>query len=158
MIEYISKIFRYILIKMHQIVNYNLYKNKVKIFGIPFLVHRKNISIGENSRINPSVVMYGHGGIEIGENVTLSHGVSIYSTGYDTNEWENNKINKIHKSGSVKIEKNSWIGANSIILKDVTIAEGCVVAAGSVVIKSLQEPNTLYAGNPAQKVKSLIIE
>ena len=56
------------------------------------------------------------------------------------------------KTAPVKIADNVWIGMNAIILKGVTIGENSVVAAGSVVTKSV-EPNTVVAGNPAQVVK-----
>ena len=56
------------------------------------------------------------------------------------------------KTVPVKICDNVWIGMNAVILKGVTIGENSVVAAGSVVTKSV-EPNTVVAGNPAVVVK-----
>ena len=54
----------------------------------------------------------------------------------------------------VVIKKNAWIGTRSIILKGVTIGEGSIVAAGSVVTTNV--PNyTLVAGNPAIVKKRL---
>ena len=54
----------------------------------------------------------------------------------------------------IKICKNAWIGTRSIILKGVTIGEGAIVAAGSVVTKDVP-PYTLVAGNPAIVKKKL---
>jgi acetyltransferase-like isoleucine patch superfamily enzyme len=56
------------------------------------------------------------------------------------------------KTAAVKIGDNVWIGMNAVILKGVTVGENSVVAAGSVVTKSV-EPNTVVAGNPAAVVK-----
>jgi acetyltransferase-like isoleucine patch superfamily enzyme len=56
------------------------------------------------------------------------------------------------KTAPVKIADNVWIGMNAVILKGVVIGENSVVAAGSVVTKSV-EPNTVVAGNPAVVVK-----
>jgi acetyltransferase-like isoleucine patch superfamily enzyme len=56
------------------------------------------------------------------------------------------------ETAPVKICDNVWIGMNAVILKGVTIAENSVVAAGSVVTKSVP-PNTVVAGNPAIVVK-----
>jgi len=56
------------------------------------------------------------------------------------------------KTAPVKIADNVWIGMNATILKGVTIGENSVVAAGSVVTKSV-EPSTVVAGNPAIVVK-----
>lgn len=61
------------------------------------------------------------------------------------------------KAADVIIESDVWIGMNCIVLKGVTIGSGSIIAAGSVVISDV-EPNSLYAGNPAKKVKSLIPE
>lgn len=118
-------------------------------------MHREKIQIGPKSRINYGVSLYGHGGIVIGKNVTLSHGVSIFSTGYRTENWSINKLEKVHSDDVVLMSDNVWIGANATILKGVSIGEACVIAAGSVVTKNLTERNALYAGNPAKFIKKL---
>jgi acetyltransferase-like isoleucine patch superfamily enzyme len=56
----------------------------------------------------------------------------------------------------VVIEDHCWIGANAVILKGVTVGEGAVVAANSVVTKDV-EPRTMVAGNPAQVVKRNVV-
>ena len=57
------------------------------------------------------------------------------------------------RTAPVIIRDNVWIGMNATILKGVTIGENSVVAAGSVVTKSVP-PNTVVAGNPAVPVKT----
>ena len=54
----------------------------------------------------------------------------------------------------IYIGKGVWIGANVTILPGVTIGDGCIIAAGAVVNKNC-EANSLYAGVPAVKVKTL---
>lgn len=58
------------------------------------------------------------------------------------------------RTAPVIISDNVWIGMNATILKGVTIGENSVVAAGSVVTKSVA-PNVVVAGNPAVVVKNL---
>src|SRR5262249_4183280 len=53
----------------------------------------------------------------------------------------------------VTIGNNVWFGARCMVLKGVTIGDNCVIAAGSIVTKSLP-PNSLAAGNPAKVVKT----
>lgn len=60
-------------------------------------------------------------------------------------------------SKTVIIKKGCWIGMGSMILPGVTIAEGCIIAAGAVVTKST-DPNGLYGGNPAKRIKDLSVE
>lgn len=54
----------------------------------------------------------------------------------------------------VVIGRNVWIGIGSIVLRGVTIGDNSIVAAGSVVTKSVP-PNTLVAGNPAVPIKEI---
>ena len=57
-------------------------------------------------------------------------------------------------SGKITIKKNAWICTRSIILKGVTIGEGAIVAAGSIVTRDVSD-YTLVAGNPATVKKKL---
>jgi len=58
------------------------------------------------------------------------------------------------KSAPIKIERGAWIGARVIILKGVTIGEGSIVGAGSVVTKSIPSW-TIAAGNPACVIRQI---
>ena len=55
--------------------------------------------------------------------------------------------------GAISIGNNCFIGANSVILLGVTLADNIVVAAGSVVTKSFFENNIIIGGNPAKKLQ-----
>jgi acetyltransferase-like isoleucine patch superfamily enzyme len=57
-------------------------------------------------------------------------------------------------SAPIRICRGAWIGARAIILKGVTVGEGAIVGAGSVVTKNV-EPYTIVAGNPARVVRRL---
>jgi acetyltransferase-like isoleucine patch superfamily enzyme len=55
---------------------------------------------------------------------------------------------------AVEISDDVWIGSHAIILRGVNLGRGCVVAAGSVVTKSVPE-FTLVAGNPARIIRTV---
>lgn len=57
-------------------------------------------------------------------------------------------------SKPIHIEKNVWIGLNSVILKGVRIGENSVIGAGSIVTKSIPK-NSVAAGNPCRVIKAL---
>lgn len=55
-------------------------------------------------------------------------------------------------NSKVEIEDDVWVGCGSIILSGVKVGRGSIIAAGSVVTKDI-EPFSIYAGNPAKKIK-----
>ena len=87
--------------------------------------------------------------ITIGNNCQITHCVSIYTHG------GGQSIRKICPDfdmfGKVVIEDWAYIGAYSQIMPGVTIGEGALVAAGSVVTKSVA-PHTVVGGNPARYI------
>ena len=54
-------------------------------------------------------------------------------------------------AGSVKIGKSSWIGIGSVISNNINICSGCMLGAGTVVIRDITEPGT-YVGIPVRKI------
>ena len=104
------------------------------------------ISIGKNTSIGHRATFDGRGGILIGNNVNISSEVMIWTWQHDYNS-EFFKIT----SDPVIIKDYSWISARAILLPGVTVAEGCVIAAGAVLTKST-EPYSIYAGVPAKKI------
>lgn len=87
--------------------------------------------------------------VTIGNNVQLTNDVSIHTHG------GGNSVRKEHPDfdtfGKVVIEDWAYIGAYSQIMPGVTIGEGALVAAGSVVTKSVT-PHTVVGGNPAKYI------
>ena len=54
--------------------------------------------------------------------------------------------------GRISIGNNCFIGNKAIILYGVNIADNTIIAAGSVVTKSINEPGYIYGGNPAKAI------
>lgn len=113
-----------------------------------------NLLMHNNSEIERNCFILAKEKIEIGENSTLAYGVTIL-TAADPNG-PRNTLSALYPplKAPVTIGKNCWIGANALILPGVTIGEGSVVAAGSIVTKDVPS-NVLVAGNPAIVKKSL---
>jgi galactoside O-acetyltransferase len=84
-----------------------------------------------------------------------SHSLKFYERQCDAEGWHGCSKNWTGvKIGKVVIQYKAWIGCNVIVLKGVTIGEGAIVGAGSVVSKDVP-PFTIVAGNPARVVREL---
>ncbi|MBQ8133609.1 MAG: acyltransferase [Clostridia bacterium] len=93
--------------------------------------------------------------ISIGNNCIICSGVSIIAHDYSWKILEKSHSKLLPSGGMpIKIGNNVFIGVNSTILGNVEIGDNVIIAAGSVVCKSLP-PNTVCAGNPAKVVKTL---
>lgn len=125
------------------------------------------IEVGENCYIGDHTRIWSACRIEIGDRVLIAHNVNIFDNDtHPTDMFERREdaemiiwhgIRKdfpsLH-SAPVKIGNDAWIGCNSIILKGVTIGDGAIVAAGSVVTKDVPA-NTTVGGNPARVLKTV---
>ena len=90
--------------------------------------------------------------IRIGDGVTISHSVSIYT---HTGSPATGRLTSIYNTiKPVTIGDGAWISANSVVLPGVTVGADCMIGAGSIVTRDT-DPTSLYAGSPARKIKSI---
>lgn len=122
-------------------------KNAI-LYGAFHIRKPSMISIDEGSVIGHGVTLDGRKGISIGKNVNFSSEVMVWTLQHDYNS-----PNFGEDGGPVKIEDYAWISARVIILPNVTIGEGAVVAAGAVVTKDV-EPYSVVGGIPAKKISN----
>lgn len=138
--------------------------------GIVYFYRQASLHVGSRSYIGPNTTFHITTSISIGDDVMISSGCILIDSdmhslrfserkndvlieiGYDESGKE--KDWAVVKSVPIHIQDKVWIGLNAIILKGVTLGEGCVVGAGSVVTKDIP-PWTVVAGNPAQVIRSL---
>ena len=106
-----------------------------------------DIRIGDNTAINRFVYLDGRAPLSIGNNVNISHYVKIQTLTHDPQNCDFVCLVK-----PVRIDDHVWIGTAAIIMPGVTIGEGAVVAAGSVVTKDVP-PYVIVGGNPARYLK-----
>ena len=114
----------------------------------------KRIRIGAASHVGERSSLWAgdrSGCIIVGDDVLIAPGVFVtasnYGTDVDTLFEEQPRVEK-----DVVIGNGAWLGANVIVLPGVTVGEGCVVGAGSVVTSDLPA-YTICAGAPARVLK-----
>lgn len=122
-------------------------KNELKIGDHCYLGHgctvQADCTIGDYSMIGDYVAVigkYDHNFQEVGKPMSLVS--QIRDANYC---WKGENLKTI-------IGNDVWISHGTIVMSGVTIGNGCIVAAGSVVTKDL-EPYWIYAGVPAKKIR-----
>jgi acetyltransferase-like isoleucine patch superfamily enzyme len=113
------------------------------------------IKMGNNSAVGAHSFLGGQGGITIGDDVILGPHVKIFSENHNFDHPEIVIRKQGETRNGVMIGNNCWIGTGAIILAGVSISDEYVVAAGSVVTKSVSA-NSVIAGVPAKVIKSRI--
>lgn len=131
--------------------------------------HGGKINIGHYCYIGEGTRIWSGKDIVIGDRVLIAHNVNIFDNlTHPTNTKARHEHYKtIITSGHpskidlseqpVVICSDAWIGCMSIVLPGVTIGEGAIVGAGSVVTKDVP-PYTIVAGNPAKIIRELTPE
>ncbi len=111
------------------------------------------ITIGNRTGIGARAFLAGQGGISIGDDVITGPNIQVFSENHNFSDLSLT----IKEQGVTKqpttIGNNCWIGGGVSILAGVTIGDGCVIATGSVVTKSVPA-NSVVAGVPAKVIKS----
>lgn len=107
-----------------------------------------NTSIGKFCGIGPGVIV--NPGIHPSRDFVSAH-PTFYSTSFRChNRFAEHQA--IEEHGHVNIEHDVWIGANVIILPNITVGTGAIIAAGAVVTKNV-EPYTIVGGVPAKRIR-----
>jgi acetyltransferase-like isoleucine patch superfamily enzyme len=127
-----------------------------------------SIKVGSRTHIGGATTLDAACGIVIGDDTLVafdvlvmdhnSHSLVWEHRKNDVRDWMAGKKNWDHvKMKPVIIGNKAWVGVRSLILKGVTIGEGGVVAAGSVVTKDVPAW-TIVGGNPAKVIRPLTNE
>lgn len=109
------------------------------------------LKVGKGTIIGDNAILDARNGLVIGKWVNISSNVSIYSDQHNYKDPDFKSYSKEDRKMSVEVENRVWLGANVIVLPGVTIGEGAVCCAGSVVTKNV-EPFAVVAGIPAKKI------
>ena len=110
--------------------------------------------IGNNVGISQNCFFAARAKIEIGNDVIIGPGVSMFSENHNYKDVGTPiRLQGENRKGIV-VEDDVWIGANATVLAGVRIGRHSVIGAGSVVVRDVA-PYSVYAGTPAKLIKTI---
>lgn len=122
------------------------------------------LSFGRNVQINDYVHIVAMDKVTIGDNVLMASHIFISDNSHGSYKGDDNDTSplippteRVYSTAPIEIGHNTWIGEGVIIMPGVTIGDGCVIGAHSVVTKSIPS-YTLAVGSPAKPIKEFDFE
>ena len=161
--SYVTKLFWLLMNILPPFIRWPIFKILFKKLGSRgnidygvYFRYMNHIEIGSDVWINRGCSFYASHfskdvRIILEDHVAIGPQTVFFAAGHDAT-----KLSLPDTAGTIRVCRDVWIGGNSTILQGVTIGEGAVVAAGSVVTKDV-EPYTIVGGVPAKKIKDRII-
>lgn len=136
---------------IYRLKGFKIGKNS-KIYPKCFCGAKCKLTLGENSFINWQNFLDLNDNITIGNNTLIAMRCNFITTFHDIgpHEFRGGKS----ETAPIVVGNGCWIGAHCTILPGVKIADGCVIGANSLVTKDT-EPDGLYVGSPAKRIKTL---
>ena len=111
-----------------------------------------DVIIGDYTRVGLHNTIIGP--VTIGSHVNLAQGITVTALNHNFSEADRRIDEQGITTGQVVIGDDVWIGANAVVLPNVSIGRHCVVAAGAVVTKDVPD-GCVVAGVPAKIIKRL---
>jgi serine acetyltransferase len=108
-----------------------------------------SIRLGRDVFIGPHAVVYGHGGVEIGDACLIAMHCRIVSSNHAVPPVGTDIRSQPDTLRPTKIGRDVWLGAGVTVLGGVTIGDGCIVGAGAVVAQDLPS-GAIAHGIPAR--------
>jgi acetyltransferase-like isoleucine patch superfamily enzyme len=119
--------------------------------GVVIWPGRESVVVGENTGLNPYVVIYGR--VTLGKHNMIGPHVMIAGGNHSFESIDIPMKSQKGTSKGIILEDDVWIGANSVVVDGVTIGQGAIVGANSVVTRDIA-PYDIVAGNPAKKINN----
>lgn len=117
------------------------------IYGLSYVYG--DVTVGRNVWVGPYTLLDGTGGLWIGDYVSISAGVHLYT--HDTVAWAVSGGRAGPSRAPVRIGDRTYIGSQSIVAKGVTIGEGSVIGAGAFVNRDIP-PGSYAVGTPCRVI------
>lgn len=131
-----------------------IFQRLFKIFGSDATImpgfwcdYGYNISVGENFFANFNCIMLDAAPITFGNNVFIGPNCGFYTSSHPLDIVTRNQ--GLEYANPITVGNNVWFGGNVVVLPGVTIGHNNVIAAGSIVTKSMPD-NVIAMGNPCQ--------
>jgi len=128
-------------------------KAKLLYCGEEVRIHRPvsfqcpgGISLGDYVSIAAFVHIWGNGGVRVGRRTMIGSHVAITSI---THDYRDPEMWRTQVLKPVDVGEDVWIGAHAVILPGVTVGNGAVIAAGSIVLQDVPA-GSIVAGVPAR--------
>jgi acetyltransferase-like isoleucine patch superfamily enzyme len=120
-----------------------------------FIASNAILNIGDYSGFS-GISLFCTNSILIGDYVNCGGNVSIWDTDFHPLDYQSRRIHDVKyiKSEPIVIGNDVFIGANSIILKGVSIGDRSIIGAGSVVTGNVPG-DEIWAGNPAKYIRKI---
>lgn len=106
-----------------------------------------NLEVGDHVGIADGVTIYNMDLIRIGSYSVISQGAHLCGGSHDYNSSNFQLYAK-----PIVLGEHVWVCAEAFVSLGVSIPDGVVIGARSLVIKSISDPWTVYAGHPAQRI------
>lgn len=114
----------------------------------PSAVISEDVSVGAGSAIMANVVI--NTGTQVGKHCIINTAATV---DHDNTIKDFVHLSPgVHTAGTVFIGERTWLGIGAIVSNNLKICSGCVIGAGSVVVKNITETGT-YLGMPARKIQ-----
>ena len=116
-------------------------------FNSRFRANRKTI-VGNNVHCN-GITVIGSGEVVVGDNFHCGFGCIFITENHKYRGADHIPYGKEYDVRSIRISENVWLGINVTLLPGISIGEGAIIQAGSVVVKDV-ESLSIVGGNPAK--------
>lgn len=114
-----------------------------------------DVRVGKDTWIGPFTILDGTGGLTIGSHCSISAGVQIYT--HDTVEWALSGGTAPASRAAVRIGDSTYIGSQTVVTKNVTIGDHCVIGACSLVNRDVP-PFTVAFGVPCRAAGRVVVD
>lgn len=121
-------------------------RSDVKLFAV------SNLALGSRISVHPWTYIDATGGLQIGDDVSIAHGVTIMTTTHSFGFIDIAIRDQTVQNQPVIVGDDVWIGAGARILSGVQIGRGAIVAAGAVVTENVPS-YSVVGGVPARVLK-----